>query len=376
MERNQIAHIFTHFTKHSMAQQQVPLKAFVLGHRDWIESVGGELLCRKGRTVDEYISDLIKPGFKFDELALLIFTRMHHKHIFLLMEGRFWTSCMDNDVTRCDLKFGFIGNLLFVALMHDSVHIRKFKDGTRAVNIFLCLRPERRVKSKPKYSINLSQECIDVITGNVTRNSPGENFVPDELPCEELPPSPVGVQDTFIDQSSFMPQLVNSDGEVMKFNPMHCNDAVTRESEQSVDNLSAVTSTYPSSTATIIMPSVTEGNDIPIGSTADGINVKEESPMSTDGQNSENENSVDIVPITGDVVQSPQNLGSASANSEVPHEGSMAPGSNEIPESAVSSQEKPQNAGETVDYTCDNKGLASDALDSNTDKVLDTSTEQ
>ena len=82
MERNQTAHIFMHFTKHSMAQQWVPLTAFVLGHRDWIESVGGELLRRKGRTVDEYISDLIKPGFKFDELALLIFTHMHHKQYF------------------------------------------------------------------------------------------------------------------------------------------------------------------------------------------------------------------------------------------------------------------------------------------------------
>ena len=156
---------------------------------------------------------------------------------------------------------------------------------------------------------------------------------------------------------------------------MHCNDVVTCESEQSVEDLSAVTSSYPIGTAEIIMPSVTEGNDIPISSTAHGSNVKEESPMSTDGEQSENEKSVDIVPVTGDVVQSPQNLGSASENSEVPHEGSMAPGSNEIPESAVSSQEKPQNAGETVDYTCHNRGLASDALDSNTDKVLDTSTE-
>ena len=129
MERNQTTHIFMHFTKHSMAQQQIPLKAFVLGHRDWIESVGGELLRRKGRTVDQYISNLIKPGFKFDELALLIFTCMHNKHIFVLMEDRFWTSRMDNDVTRCDLKFGFVGNLLFVPLMHESVQIRKFKDG-------------------------------------------------------------------------------------------------------------------------------------------------------------------------------------------------------------------------------------------------------
>ena len=201
------------------------------------------------------------------------------------MEGQFWTSRTDNDVTRCDLKFGFIGNLLFVPLMHESVLIRKFKDGTQAVNMFLHLRPERKVKSKPKYSINLSQECVDVILkGNVTRHSPGENFVLDELPPDELPPSPVGVQHTFIDQSSFMPQLVNSNGEIIKFDPLHCNDVVTHETEESVDDLSAVTSSYPIGTVEIIMPSVSEGNDIPIGSIADGSNVKEESQMSTDGQ--------------------------------------------------------------------------------------------
>ena len=199
------------------------------------------------------------------------------------MEGQFWTSRTDNDVTRCGLKFGFVGNLLFVPLMHESVLIRKFKDGTRAVNMFLHLRPERKVKSKPKYSINLSQECVDVILkGNVTRHSPGENFVLDELPPDELPPSPVEVQHTFIDQSSFMPQLVNSNGEIMKFDPLHCNDVVTHETEESVDDLSAVTSSYPIGTVEIIMPSVSEGNDIPIGSIADGSNVKEESQMSTD----------------------------------------------------------------------------------------------
>ena len=122
--------------------------------------------------------------------------------------------------------------------------------------MFLRPRPERRVKSKPKYSINLSQECVDVILkGNVTRHFPGENFVPDELPDE-----------------------------TMKFDPLHCNDVVTRETEESVDNLSEVTSLYPIGTVEIIMPSVTEGNDIPIGSIADGSNVKEESQMSTDGQ--------------------------------------------------------------------------------------------
>ena len=50
----------------------------------------------------------------------------------------------------------------------------------------------------------------------------------------------------------------------------------------------------------------------------------------------------------------------------------MAPGSNEIPQGEVISQEKPQNVDETV---MPSSGLASDALDSITDKVVDTSTE-
>ena len=41
--------------------------------------------------------------------------------------------------------------------------------------------------------MNLSQECVDVILGNVSRHSREENFVPDELPPDELPPSPVEV---------------------------------------------------------------------------------------------------------------------------------------------------------------------------------------
>ena len=54
---------------------------------------------------------------------------------------------MDNDITRCDLKFGFVGNVLFVPLMHESVQIRKFKDGTQAVNIFYVQGLKERLKA-------------------------------------------------------------------------------------------------------------------------------------------------------------------------------------------------------------------------------------
>ena len=140
MEKNQTAHMLMHFTKKTMAEHHQHLKTFVLGHKDWIGRVGEKLLAKKGRSVDKYVADLVKPGFKFDEIALLCLARMHHKHVFILMEGHFWTTRRDNDVTQCYLKFGFIGNLLFVPLMHESVTCRRFPDDTHCVNLFLPKR--------------------------------------------------------------------------------------------------------------------------------------------------------------------------------------------------------------------------------------------
>ena len=184
-----------------MNQQRAPLKAFLLDHKDWLEKVSGDLIRRKGRTVDEYILDFIKPGFKFDELALLAFVRMHHKHIFVLMDGRFWTSRKDNDVTRCDLKFGYVGNLLFVPLLHESAVHRRFKDGTRCVNMFLRPRLERRSKGYDVPS-HFSTECSELMFTDRFCTDISETFVCDELPCD------VGIEYKFVDNTSFTPENV------------------------------------------------------------------------------------------------------------------------------------------------------------------------
>ena len=63
MEKNQTAHLFTHFTRKTMTQQRAPLKAFLLEHKDWIEKVGGELIRRKGHSVDEYILGFYQARF-------------------------------------------------------------------------------------------------------------------------------------------------------------------------------------------------------------------------------------------------------------------------------------------------------------------------
>ena len=86
---------------------------------------------------------------------------MHHKHVFILMEGRFWTTKRDNDVVQCYLKFGFIGNLLFVPLMHESVTCRRFPDDTHCVNLFLPKHYSLRQLDRKKTQKSLSETTIE-----------------------------------------------------------------------------------------------------------------------------------------------------------------------------------------------------------------------
>ena len=170
MEKNQTAHILTHFTGKSMAQQRNHLKVFVENHSEWIREVGGELIRKKGQNFDDYLKDMVKPGFKFDEITLLCFARMHHKHIFVLMEHRFWTTRRDNDVRQCYMKFAYTGNLLFLPIMHESERVRKFHDQTRAVMLFLPKRVSARNKAAPSQG-EMEEKKIECSEGFPENNS-------------------------------------------------------------------------------------------------------------------------------------------------------------------------------------------------------------
>ena len=65
---------------------------------NWYEHSG-----EKRFGVDTYIDNMMKPVFKFDEIALLCYARMYHRHIFIMMECTFWTSHKDNNVNKCHL---------------------------------------------------------------------------------------------------------------------------------------------------------------------------------------------------------------------------------------------------------------------------------
>ena len=155
-----------------MAEHRQHLKIFVAHHKEWIGWVGVDLLVKKGHTLDQYLADLVRPGFKFDEIALLCFARMHHKHIFIMMESRFWTTRRDNDVSQYFLKFGYIGNLLFVLIMHESVQCHKFPDGARCVHLYLPKRSSARQHERKNAQI---APAIETITIDKDTSFPDQN---------------------------------------------------------------------------------------------------------------------------------------------------------------------------------------------------------
>ena len=131
-----------------MAEQQQHLKIFIAGHRDWIVKIGTNILVKKGLDVDTYMDNMTKPSFKFDEIALLCYARMYHRHIFIMMEGRFWTSHQDNDVNKCHLRYASLGNLQFGMLRAKQDVMARFYDGTKGISLFF---PHHTTKNYRKH---------------------------------------------------------------------------------------------------------------------------------------------------------------------------------------------------------------------------------
>ena len=108
-------HLLSHTIRHSsktMHENLVKsLKADV--RRKWVHNIGWEMLCKKGILVDDYLHSLVQPGFKLDELALVIYARMYHIRIGVILKTDFWTTRTNEALEDCDAILCFHGNLKF-----------------------------------------------------------------------------------------------------------------------------------------------------------------------------------------------------------------------------------------------------------------------
>ena len=71
---------------------QGDLRSWINAHLYWISEISHDLLHRKGIKTNDYLAQIMEPGAPVNEIGLLIFSRMYHIHIHVLLNGYFWTT--------------------------------------------------------------------------------------------------------------------------------------------------------------------------------------------------------------------------------------------------------------------------------------------
>ena len=106
------AHIFAHHRKIKTAQVFKHLMDWVPKHLDWIKTVGSKILNAKHICVEDYANDITSGLVPFDELAILVVSRMYHIHVGVVLKDRVWYTSSANKPEEC----------LFYLLFHGGVH--------------------------------------------------------------------------------------------------------------------------------------------------------------------------------------------------------------------------------------------------------------
>ena len=73
---------------------------FIVKKCDWIEKVSAPLLGVKKRSIDDYLAEFLNPNMPLDEIGILLFSRMMHKHVVVFFNDLYWTTRSDNDITN------------------------------------------------------------------------------------------------------------------------------------------------------------------------------------------------------------------------------------------------------------------------------------
>ena len=85
-------HIIGHYVNCKEDQMQKYLTHWKEVHRYFVEHVGGDLVCRKGSTIEDYMYNVVQPGVPLGEIAILLYAGMYKIHIAVILEGKYWTT--------------------------------------------------------------------------------------------------------------------------------------------------------------------------------------------------------------------------------------------------------------------------------------------
>ena len=92
------------------------LPKFLCNHPDWLDRVCKPFIAAKGQDWEEFKEFMLSPDYKCDEVGLLVFARLYHIHIAIIVNDRVWTTHHEHALDQCSVTLGYRGSCEFVLL--------------------------------------------------------------------------------------------------------------------------------------------------------------------------------------------------------------------------------------------------------------------
>ena len=112
-ENKLMLHLISHYTNKMEDQMHAHLVNWIVRHRKWIKQISADILNRKKQDLSDYLNDLVMPYFKLDEIALLIYTRMYHIDLGVVLHKSYWCPAIHDDIFEAKVILAFKGKLTF-----------------------------------------------------------------------------------------------------------------------------------------------------------------------------------------------------------------------------------------------------------------------
>ena len=128
-------HTIGHCTHCSENRMHKYLTDWMESHQYFVEKVGGDLVHRKGLTVEDYMYNVVQPHVPLDEIGILLYSRMNKMHITIILEGKYWTTNRDEALKHASLYLVYLGRMQFMILQGKAHGILNYLRNYQVVTI-------------------------------------------------------------------------------------------------------------------------------------------------------------------------------------------------------------------------------------------------
>ena len=106
-------HLLDHFVPRGLDAQRDYMRDFISGHYLWFKTISETYLKCLGIDAVVYAKKLSEPGYPWDLLAIVLFSRMWRLHCCVLFEDYLFISREDEDAEQCQIRLMCIGDNKF-----------------------------------------------------------------------------------------------------------------------------------------------------------------------------------------------------------------------------------------------------------------------